>query len=292
MIRIGVLDEEELYVGKLAAYLNRRNKGELQCCAFTQKDKLLAGIQEHRWDVVLTTDEKLIEGVQKERDDVCCIWLTEQERQSGERIYCIYRYQSGACVAEELNRILDRQRLRTPRDRRIVAVYSPVGRCGKTTMLLDYVRKHPKQQWLYIGMEDYGAATGETNDTLLYYTKERKKDKLLEQIEICDGVLASPYSPFDSKTIDREDMIWLFDILKQQTRYSGIFFDVGTGVLQEPEVLTVFDMVIVPYIEEELSLKKKERFYELVRAYGMEDWLDRIHFLDMRDADTLATLVE
>lgn len=292
MIRIGVMDEEEGYVGKLAAYLNRVNKGTIQCCAFTEKDGLLAGLKEHRWDVLLSTDRAFIEGIQAEDNRVCGIWLTGQEHVSVDRIYCIYRFQSGASIAEELNRILHREGLHRSGNCKVIAVYSPVGRCGKTTMLLDHVRNQAGQQWLYIGMEDYGEVDKEPGDELLYYIKERRSERVIEKIEICDGIMASPFSPFDSKTINREDAVWLVEVLKQQTRYQGVWLDIGTGVLQQIEVLTVFDKVIVPYLSEAIALEKKEHFIELVKAYGLEEWLEQVYFLDMQDADRLSSIVE
>lgn len=285
MIRIGVIDKEEGYVGKLAAYLNRVNKGKLQCLAFTKKDKLVEGIRQHRWDVVIATDEKLLEEIRTDNDRLCGIWLTEQADRSTGR--SIYRYQSGAGIAEALNRILDREGLRMPKQRSVVAVYSPVGRCGKTTMMLEHV--HGQEEWLYIGMEDYGVV--KEDDALLYYIKERKREKVTGLLEESSGVISASYSPFDAKTIDREDMVWLVELLKKQTGYQGVLVDMGTGVLQQIDVLTVFDKVIVPYVREETALKKKERWIQLVKAYGYEEWLEQVSFLDMHQADTFSSLL-
>lgn len=292
MIRIGVMDEEEGYVSKLTAYLNRVNKGTMQCCAFTKKEGILTGLKDHRWDVLAATDRAFVEEMLEEDDSVCGIWLTGQEHALVDGIYCIYRYQSGASIAEELNRILHREGLYRSGNCKVVAVYSPVGRCGKTMMLLDYVRNQPERQWLYIGMEDYGEVDKEPGDELLYYIKERRTEKVIEKIERSDGVMASPFSPFDSKTVNREDAVWLMEVLKQQTKYQGVWLDIGTGILQRIEVLTVFDKVIVPYLSEKTALKKKEHFIELVKAYGLEEWLEQVHFLDMQDANRLSSIVE
>ena len=290
MIRVGIMDKEELYVGKLAAYLNRRNKGKIQCNAYTEEDKLLTGIDRQGFQVVLSTEKKLLEQITRQQEKICCVWLTETEEK--DRMYCICRYQSGTVIMETLNRILDREGLCMGQDRKVIAVYSPIGRCGKTTLLLDYVGSCTDSQWLYIGMEDYGAVEGQMADTLLYYTKERRREKVLEQIEGCSGKIVSPFSPFDSKTVNREDMIWLSELLKQQTRYQGILFDIGTGVLEEIGVLTVFDQVIVPYLPGEISDRKREHFVQLVKAYGMEEWLEQVGFLDMNHTDAFASMVE
>lgn len=292
MIRIGVMDEEERYVGKLSAYLNRKNKGSVQCSAYTQEDKLLTGLKGHGFSVVVSTKKELLERIHLQKEDICCIWLTEEEGTHKDGLNCIYRYQSGTAITEALNGILDRSGLRLQKEHKIIAVYSPVGRCGKTTMLLDHVKQQVSPSWLYIGMEDYGVTEKEPADAFLYYMKERKKEKILDQIKCCEGRIASPFSPFDSKTIDREDMVWLVEILKHQNEYEGIVFDMGTGVLQEMEVLTVFDKVIVPYLQDELSARKKDRFIQLAKAYGLDEWLEQVYFLDMQNADTFATVVE
>ena len=66
MIRIGVMDEEEGYVSKLTAYLNRVNKGTMQCCAFTKKEGILTGLKDHRWDVLAATDRAFVEEMLEE----------------------------------------------------------------------------------------------------------------------------------------------------------------------------------------------------------------------------------
>ena len=292
MIRIGVMDEEEGYVSKLTAYLNRKNKGSVHCNAYTEADRLLTSLKGHGFSVVLSTKKELLEDIHLQKEEVCCVWLTEEEREHKDGCYCIYRYQSGTAIVEELNGILDRTGLRLQKEHRIMAVYSPVGRCGKTTMLLDHVNQQINPAWLYIGMEDYGEAEQEPADVFLYYIKERRKEKIIEQIKCCEGRIASPFSPFDSKTVNRQDMVWLVEILKQQNEYEGIVFDIGTGVIQEIEVLTVFDKVIVPYLQDEMSCRKKDHFIRLAKAYGLEEWLEQVYFLDMQNADTFATIME
>ncbi len=290
MIRIGILDEEVQYVGKLAAYLNRENKGAIKCSAFTEEEKLVDYMEKNGLDVVVATKGKALEHMAEQFQKVCCIELAE-ERKKG-RFPCIYRYQSGERIAKEINGILNCEGLYAARDRPAVAIYSPIGRCGKTKMALDFVRAREERRWIYIGLEDYGIHPVDGINDWLYYVKERKEEKIVEIIDRSEGLLASPFSPFDTKLLDRTDMEWLISILKKSKQYQGILFDIGTGVLKDITILTLFDRVLVPCLYSGASVKKKERFEEVARAYGLNDWIRDVVFLDMEQEVSLQALLE
>ncbi len=291
MLRIGILDEEMEYVGRLAAYLNRMNKGSIQCSAFTQKDKLYEFVQQHHPEVIMSTNERLLMCMAEEYNKICYIWLTEGQQEK-KQFHPINRYQSGVRIAKEVNRILYADALYLVQQHPLVAVYSPIGRCGKTQMILDYIQGQDEKRWMYIGMEDYGVVCDADRIDWLYLVKERKEDKLLEWIGQSNGIVESPFSPFDTKTMKLEDMEWFLQLLKKEKGYHGIFFDIGTGILQDIQCLTLFDQVIVPYIEEPVSLQKKEKFEQLVSAYGLAASLDKVHFLNMRDPAGLSGILE
>ena len=100
MLRVGILDEEMEYVGRLAAYLNRIKKGTIQCCAFTRRDKLIESLQKHHLEVIVSTDEELLDHVAREYQKLCYIWLTDGQREN-KRFHQINRYQSGVQIAKE-----------------------------------------------------------------------------------------------------------------------------------------------------------------------------------------------
>lgn len=291
MIWIGILDEEMNYVGKLAAYLNRKKKGEWRCSAYTHPDVLYKEMEEVQPDMILSTKEEVVEHIRKHYPNVCCVYLTDREIREPYGTDCVYRYQSAAMIVEEADRILKCEGRYGNTEKTAVAVYSPVARCGKTSMLLDYVRENKQRKWLYIGMEDYCGQNGETVDDLLYFVKEKKDEKVLRTIEKYNGIVASPFSLFDTKTWNREDMVWLLEVLKKASGYDGMLFDIGTGVLHHIRMLTAFDKVIVPYVQEPTALVKKDRFIQLVKAYGLEEWTEQIRFLDMKHTNELDALL-
>lgn len=291
MLRVGILDPETEYVGKLAAYLNRVNQGAIECSAFTKKDKLMECMKEHHMEVVVSTDEELLMGLQELHQKVCYIWLTDGKREKN-RFHQINRYQSGVQIAKEMNQILYCDGLYLVKEHPMVAVYSPIGRCGKTQMILHYIKEQQERRWLYIGLEDYGTVAGSGKIDWLYFVKERREEKLVELMEQSNGIIESPFSPFDAKTLQYEDMEWLLQLLKREKGYHGTIFDIGTGILQDIHCLTLFDQVILPYLKEEISLKKKEKFEQLSVAYGLGSWLEKIHFLDMKEHTGLSKILD
>ena len=91
----------------------------------------------------------------------------------------------------------------------------------------------------------------------------------------------TPQSVFAAaKQMEAEDVIW-FQTVLQKTDYVGVIFDMGSGVMRSFQMLQAFDVIFVPYLEEETARIKKGNFKELFALQGMEDCEERVHFLNM-----------
>ena len=298
-LRIGVADEETGYVTKLCAYLNKYGEGLWVVSAFTDKKALKRYMSDRKPDILMVTDAKLVADLMESYSEVLYVWLSGEKGQrwkedAKQRIYTIYRYQSARAVGDTLRDIVEYKGLLTGTGKQNAVIYSPIGRCGKTTLATNYVRGDTNGKWLYVGMEDYGGEMAGKNgaEDFMYYIKEKNEEHMTNIITSCGGIIPSSFSPFDTRLVDREDVLWFFNVFEKLVEYRGVLFDMGTGVLRDFEVLTAFEYVIVPYIKDNKSLEKKKQFEELMEAYELEELKGKLHYLDMSPGDGQAKLIE
>ena len=295
------MDEETGYVTKLCAYLNRYGGGLWRVSAFTEKEMVFDHMTDGKIDILMATAPKLLEGISDRFSKGVYVWLSGEkgQRWRGKRqqkIYTIYRYQSARVIGDALRDIVEYMGLMTRTGKRNAVIYSPVGRCGKTGITMKYARESVSTsgKWLYVGMEDYGGHIEgkDSGEDFLYYMKERNEEKIISIIASCESIIPSPFSLFDTRLVDAEDVLWFLKVFENVVEYRGVLFDIGTGVMSDFEVLTVFEHVIVPYIQDKISLNKKEQFQELIEAYDLEELKEKLSYLDMSRDDVFYKLKE
>lgn len=303
-IRIGIFDEEESYAGKMSAYLNRMGKGKWNAVAFTDEEAMEKYVEKRHLHILAGTDIEVLRNQKKRHKDTHIIWLREKEiplKDNNTDIVSVCRYAGAKTIGETIGETAARLLTDTKSQKPLVAVYSPIGRCGKTALALHIVRNERFGKWLYIGMEDYGFLEGKadstgldhiSSDNFLYYVKERNQEKLHFLFNSEQRIIPSAFSPFDTKQINEADLKWLFAILQQMEMYSGIIFDIGTGILQNLEWLVLFDYILVPFLPEEGSMGKMEHFKDLVAAHDLEGLREKMEFLNMGDKSGVEEKIE
>lgn len=302
-IKIGILDEEKEYVKMLAAYLGRLGKGRWSTAAFTDRGVLKDYLSGGRIDILAGTNREELKQLQQVYGNLSYLWLSDRREAGSTELgfYEIYRYQSARAVGKKLENIVVQMRQAAGQEKPMVAIYSPVGRCGKTTLALDAAQKESYGRWLYIGMEDYssfqrglqseGTEGYIESDDFFYYVKERQEEQLLLLVRQSNGMIASASSLFDIRQIDGEDIVWLKEVL-QKSDYRGVVFDIGTGVLIDLDILSLFDCLVVPYLKGEISKIKKQNFERLLSLHGMEILQEKITYINMSNQDEIADKME
>ena len=282
-VKIGVMDRETRYVERLCAYLSHYGNCIWNVSAFTDKSVLERYMEDRRIDLLLSTNNELIEDLQRKYPDRTYVLLTDEQgvrRNFGQKIYLIYRYQSARLIGDNVKDIVDYKGLLTKNDKVSVIIYSPVGRCGKTTMAKQFVGEASSDKWLYVGMEDYGGDS-EGGDDFLYYIKERRDEEVKKIIESCGGHIQSPFSLFDVRRIDREDIEWFLKVFEEESIYRGVVFDMGSAMMESYEIMLGFDHIIIPFLDVPVSQSKIRQFEELIEAYELNEIRERMHFINM-----------
>lgn len=287
-VKIGLMDNELQYVERLSAYLNRHGNRLWKVAAFTDNEVLMRYMKEKRIDLLAATDRSLLCLLNEKYPGHCYVWLADEKGNhsisvAGQKIYSVYRYQSAKAVGDFLKDIVEYIGLVAGGAKTSAVIYSPVGRCGKTMLAMDFLHENTGGKWLYVGMEDYcgGPFKNENAEDFLYYIKERCEEDVLKVLAECDGRIPSPFSMFDTKQIDREDIDWFLKLFEKENMYRGVIFDMGTGIPDSLNIMLSFDHIIVPFLQEESALSKRKHFEELIAAYELYELKDKLHYVDM-----------
>ena len=135
-------EQEEAYGKNLAEYVNRRESVPFEMQVFSQADKLSAYLEGHTPQLLLLSEESGLEDygeMRKKANEV--VYLTgHKEQAQGQNSEYIYKYQPTDQILNQLmQHIGNKEQQNSPALQiscPIYGVYSPIGRCGKTTFAL------------------------------------------------------------------------------------------------------------------------------------------------------------
>ncbi len=289
-------------------YINGQSQWGILALAFTKKDKFEKYVEEHNLDLVLKGEELDIKDYDGKVVNLC-----KDERREG-----IYKYQLAREIIVEIQKHLESQfqiqkaekveEKERERDTicKMIGVYSPFGRSGKTSLALALARG---EKTLYIGMEDYSELVeGRTTMSDFCYWIRKKEEmivrKVEEQMVFEDEVykLLSPITYMDLKELNVEEYRWFFEKIKQSGKFLKIVVDIGSGCLCSYSFFTLFDQVYIPIIgkkdeegdgykrgEEKTqleTLQKKERHFRRVLQFtGLDKTDTKFQYVTMPKQD-------
>ena len=164
---------------------------------------------------------------------------------------------------------------------RMVAVYSPIHRVGKTTFALALGRECAKsKKVLYLNLEEYAGmeVSQDTNmnlGDLLYYLRQGngnlgirlqaavKEDERLDVVPPIPVVL-------DLKEVTWEEWEALITQLLENSLYEMVVLDVGESVQGLFPLLELCDRVYMPVLEDEISRRKVKQYQDNVEQLKLE----------------------
>ena len=164
---------------------------------------------------------------------------------------------------------------------KLVAVYSPIHRIGKTTFAIEMGKEcAKKKRVLYLNMEEYAAFEDTTQEglnlgDLLYYIKQRNGNlgvrlpSAVTKMEELDVVSAIPIAQ-DLKEIPQKEWQMLLEELLTNSTYEIVIVDVSESVQGLMHILESCDKVYMPILEDEISLRKIQQYDKNVEQLNLE----------------------
>ena len=284
-----ICDQEEGYAEALAAYLMKRKELALQvrvCNNPAQARDLLKG---HTLDILLM-NENYTKEEWKDIQALHTFILVESEK-AEEDDQILYKYQSGeALLSKIITCCTDGQKMepllvrgRKSRQIKIIGIFSPVHRCGKTRYALRLGKSLSMSgSVLYLAMESYGGIGGhfpEEGQTIvdaLYYSRQEGKNlgtiltMMVSHMDRLDYLLPARVSE-DIRSTTAKDWLSFIRQILDQSIYDVLILDLDEGVQNLYEILRTCTEIHVPVIKDSVSKAKVRQFEEELHLLGYDD---------------------
>ena len=264
--KVGVCDEDYHYVINLMEYVNSDKASSLTLVAFSSLEAAGEYLNNNYLDgFLLGGGFKGKDNTFEQYSGLVVIPLMDDKNFTEG----IYKFQSARDITSQIMKKLNIREVPEPVKGNIFCgVYSPLGRCGKTTLAKGLSAFYPGS--LYISFEDYGGRDSLGEEILYHILYENPRvhtllDKLTpnpDGLREVKGIL----SYMDIRQLTKENMYWLKEQLLVGGNYSRVIFDIGACVLSDINILHTMDRIYVPVIEDELANCKLQAFRELLRC--------------------------
>lgn len=289
--RMVICDSEEGYAAALAHYIMKKEELAFQIQTCSDILHVLSVQEKEGIDYLLISASY----PQKERSRVCAdkiFVLTEGGKSELlENETALYKYQSGEMLLAEFIRQctdsgeMQHTFLKTVRKKqmRIIGVFSPVRRSGKTSYALELGQQLAEEaNVLYLSLETYGGIGGhfpdemQTLSDVLYYARQEKGNLglILTTIVGHKGKLdyvAPVQVSEDVKAVSGAEWVELIEKIMEQSIYEILILDMDEGIRDLYTVLKVCSEICMITAEDEIAKAKLAQFDRELILLGHED---------------------
>ena len=295
---MAVYDADTRYAERLSDYVNRKERGVFTAQAFTSKEKLAEYAAKHEIDVLLS-GERTDSGDISEIPSGQKIYMSEETERQMESGKEIYKFQSGddiirevMAVYSEIPGIRPNTAGSVDQSRRIIGVYSPVGRCGKTCLALAIGQILAKEEKvLFVTLDTFTGFTGLLNerwkrdlsDLIYYYKQERFHIVRLNSLVYYLGDMAwiPPIRiPQDYAQLTAQEMADLMERILREGNYTTLGLDIGDYGRDALPLMEKCQVVYAPIREDPFSAEKMREFEEYLETTGnnaVAEKIQKIH---------------
>lgn len=295
-----VCDLEVAYAYNFMEYVNQKRNIPFEVQAFTSPVHLCAFAREQPIELLLISDKAMrpeVKGLPIRK----IIILSEGVHDPGLDQYpSVYKYQSSdsvirevmACYGEEVIQAAQPEVLK--KETKVVAVYSPVGRCQKTSFALTLGQVLAKQQAvLYINLEEYagfeqlfGRQYEKNLSDLLYYIRQDSSNLIFRVNSMVQTFQNMDYlppvlSPMDLMAITCEEWTKFLEVLCRQSNYQVLILDLGSCILELYSLLEQCSRIYMPVREDPVAKAKIEQFENLAQMWDCGDMLKKVKKLTL-----------
>ena len=297
---MAILDRDMEYGARLAAYLNGQDKIGFRTTALSSAGALKEFRKTARVEILLLS-EGLAPEVHGLTDGSKVILLSEDGFvQGGEQrpfgAPAVFKYLPADRIAREIMGLYAEDDSRSISMARrehceLYGVYSPVNRCGKTTLALALGLVHAgRGRTLFITLEEFSGVFRNITSSMTE-NEEDLSDVIYRSLRgACSwSRLKSTVHSFgrldyippvrcaeDISQISPEDLGRLFRQIAEEGGYSSIILDFGSFGRRAAELLDLCSRIFMPVAEDAASDLKLRSFYEYLEQSGKEELKDRI----------------
>lgn len=283
---LAICDLEVAYATHFMEYMNNRRKIPFEVQAFTSLDKVKEVVEQLSIEILLISERAL-----QNREKEVSGWDIQQVIVLGEGMQVekqdeyptVSKYQSSDSVIREVMAVYaaekkDNQTVSMiKKETKVIGVYSPVGRCQKTSFAITLGQFLAKEHSvLYINMEScagfealFEQSYDRTLSDIIYYLRQ-KTNTMIHHISsaVCSmenlDYLPPVIFPQDLASVTVEEWRELLQLLRQESPYEVVVLDIGDGISDVYGVLELCDRVFVPEKMDVVSQAKIGQFVSLL----------------------------
>lgn len=284
--KIGICCTDLYYSVKLMEYFNGHEDIPIRASAFSSWQSVSEYLSKNSLDLIV-----MDENISSRQPAVCdtddckaAIAYFSEERDEYNRIF---KYQNVRLIASEITHYLGKDAIALSKGCMWIGVYSPVGRCGKTSLAKSLVRHFGSS--LYVGLEDYPTDISgdeeENGELFLYYLASMNENilKLIKNnradLHENDCIIAS--SCCLERHISNENLKWFKKTISESKKYRIVVLDMGISVISSQEMFEVFDRILVPVSDDDHAKKKVAKFSESIGKNKEMNIADRIKYIKL-----------
>ncbi|MEG1144862.1 MAG: hypothetical protein RSE05_05780 [Clostridium sp.] len=295
---MAVYDVDPLYAVRFAEVVNQKEKIPFEVMAFRSMERLKNFAKENPIELLLISSlvgrEEIEElGIKR------VISLADGETLKTDMEYpSIYKYQSSDNIIREVMSCYcevegEARPVSLSSPAAIIGVYSPVGRCLKTSFALTIGQLLAQdERALYVTLEEYsGFSTlahteyqSDLSDLMYYYNQGNynilRLNSVIHSLNGLDYVPPARY-PEDLAQMGAEQMADLIRKIAEESIYETVILDVGNYGRQVFPLLKICSVIYMPVKEDSVSLAKIEEFYNHLNSSGNEAIREKIKNLKL-----------
>lgn len=282
---LAILDREERFAKGLMEYLMNKDNLPFRVHIFTEKEKFIEYNKNHETECLLIAQNLYFDDIQKTNIPHIIV-LGENGIVLNNKLHHINKYQSVEAIYKQILMYYsevssESMTILRKSDRRmkIVAVYTPIGRCLQTTFAITLGQILAKEaKTLYLNFERYSGFanlmkrefSSDIADLMYYF--ECAKEKLSVRIETLidrmgDLEFIPPTNLFGNLCgISGSEWIDLFHEMEKCTEYEYLILDLTDGFPGLCDVLRNSDIVYTLTKQDRIALSKMRQYENILRA--------------------------
>lgn len=302
-----ICDLDRQYVKNLVQYINNRQTLPLRLQAFTSPELLKEYAGKHEVELLLISTEAMDEEIAK-LPISRIVLLTEEGMVAVRGLPSVNRYQASGTLVKEVMQHYGMEGMAEAlaaagsAATRLIGVYSPIKRCGKTSLALALGEAYAaKSRVLYINLEDFsgfremlGREYRMDISDLIYFYREEKEGTAARAEQMAEKLRGMDYlppavCPADLRAVRAgEWREWL--LLLMQSRYDVIIVEPGELVDGVEEILSLCEKIYVPVRGDRVSRAKLSDYENYLILSGWESIKSRMKRQPMPSEDADETM--
>ena len=290
-----VCDLEVEYALNFMDYLNQRRNLPFEIQAFTTVDSLLAYGKENYIELLLISGKAMCRKVRELEIGKIIILSEGVHPPELDQYPSVYKYQSSSQVIREVMSCYGEEKDLNPvqlpalkKTMDIIGVFSPLGRCLKTSFALALGQILAKEKAvLYLNLEEYSGfeeLTGRNYATnlsdLLYYVRQGNENLIHKMNGMIQTVNNLDYippvrTPSDIRVTSWEDWQALLNEILLHSSYEVLILDLGSSIDENFQILDLCKKIYMPVLGDTISLCKIAQYENLLRIWDLGQILEK-----------------